>query len=253
MANANKDQKSDQKSKKGTWTEGFGSLVLAVGIALFIRWLFVEAYVIPSGSMLPTLLIRDHIFVNKLIYGIRVPFSKTWIAEFREPTRGEVIVFRFPIEEGTFFIKRVVGVPGDRVEYEDGKLVINGEEVEVRAPSDPDALEWVRDKDLQIGTKDDFVHFEEVLGEHPHSVLLRRGQYHQGTGGEVVIPEDKLLVMGDNRDNSNDSREWGFVPTENVLGRAMFVWLSCEETLPVLSFLCNPLTLRWNRFFDTIE
>ena len=95
------------------WTDGAGSFFLAIGIALFIRWAFMEAYVIPSASMLPTLLIHDHIFVNKLVYGLRVPFSEKWLAHLSEPKRGEVIVFKFPHDKSTFYIKRIIGVPGD--------------------------------------------------------------------------------------------------------------------------------------------
>src|SRR3984957_8861343 len=104
----------DQKRKQ-TSGESLKSLLFAVGIALALRWGLAEAYVIPSGSMLPSLLIHDHIFINKLVYGIRVPFSKTWLIHFREPKRGEVIVFKDPRETGTFLIKRVIGVPGDLI------------------------------------------------------------------------------------------------------------------------------------------
>src|SRR3954463_12361570 len=111
---------------KKYWTEGWGSLAVAVFVALGIRWAFVEAYVIPSGSMLPSLLIQDHIFVNKLVYGVRVPFSKSWLTKFRTPEKGEVIVFKYPEDESTFFIKRVIGVPGDKIAWDGQKLTING-------------------------------------------------------------------------------------------------------------------------------
>ena len=110
---------------KHFWTEGWGSFAVAIGIALVIRWALVEAYVIPSASMLPSLLIHDHIFVNKLAYGIRAPFSENWLTKFREPTRGEVIVFKYPKDMSTFFIKRIVGIPGDKVKFENGILYIN--------------------------------------------------------------------------------------------------------------------------------
>src|ERR1700722_7968836 len=119
--------------KRGSLFSGIGSLLVAVIVALAIRWLFFEAYVIPSGSMLPSLLIQDHIFVNKLIYGLRVPFSKQWMVHFRLPVKGEVIVFRFPEDESTFFIKRVIGVPGDKISWDGNQLTINGEKV----PTEP--------------------------------------------------------------------------------------------------------------------
>ena len=99
------------------WTEGYGSMALAILAALTIRWLLLEAYVIPSGSMLPTLLINDHIFVNKINYGIRAPFSENWIVKFNEPERGEIVVFKYPVDPGTFFIKRIVGLPGDKIKF----------------------------------------------------------------------------------------------------------------------------------------
>lgn len=248
-----KDQadKAKTNNKKGTWSDGIGSLLLAIGVALFIRWALIEAYVIPSGSMLPSLLIHDHIFVNKFVYGLRVPFSKQWLIKFKEPQRGEVLVFRYPQDESTFYIKRIIGVPGDVIRYEDGNLYVNDQKVEKKAPTQDleNSMKWVTDIP---GGQEDYVHFVEMLGEHPHSTLLRRGFYHMNVGPITVEP-DTLFVMGDNRDNSSDSRVWGPVPLENIIGRAMFVWLSCNETLPVLTFLCNPLEVRGERFFHSIH
>ncbi len=253
MALLGSKNKSENKSenKKGTWSDGIGSLLLAVGVALFIRWALIEAYVIPSGSMLPTLLIHDHIFVNKFVYGIRVPFSKQWMFKIKEPQRGEVLVFRYPQDESTFYIKRIIGVPGDTLRYEDGNLYINDQKIEKAAPTEAqtDSMKWVTD--IPGGTED-YVLFTEKLENHPHSTLLRRGFYHMNVGPITVAP-NTLFVMGDNRDNSSDSRVWGPVPMENIIGRAMFVWLSCNETLPVLTFLCNPLEIRGSRFFHSIH
>ncbi len=243
---------------KKYWTEGVGSYAIAILVALTIRWAFMEAYVIPSGSMLPTLLVNDHIFVNKMVYGVRVPFTEKWLYKSGDPQRGEVIVFKYPENEKIFYIKRVVGVPGDRIFYENGKLYINDKLVQRGEPTDlKDEFNWLRDKDLpQFLSKKDLAHWQEQLGEQKYSTLLIKNSPAR-TFGPYQVPQDSYFVMGDNRDNSKDSRLWSpdktFVPRDNLIGRAMFVWLSCDETLPVVTFLCNPLTVRVKRFLHSVH
>lgn len=242
------------RDKRGTWAGAVGSLVGAVLLALTIRWLLVEPYVIPSGSMLPSLLIQDHIFVNKIVYGIRLPFMKKWIVKFGAPQRGDVLIFKYPQDENTFFVKRVIGVPGDKISWSGKELSVNGEKIPVQDSEKRDLFYGLlRDSDL-AGGRDSY----EILDEFPsegkrHPILIKKGNDHE-TFEETVVPNDSLFVMGDNRDNSHDSRFWGFVPMENVLGRAMFVFLSCEESLPIAdNNLCNPAAIRWKRLFHSVK
>ena len=241
------------------WTHGIGSYILAIAVALTIRWAFMEAYVIPSQSMLPSLLIHDHIFVNKSVYGIRIPFSEKWLIEFSKPERGEVIVFKYPRDLGTFYVKRVVGVPGDKIYYENGRLFINDKEMVKTTATEEGPFSYVRDVDLQSGgtmpyeSKVDFEHYIEEIDGRRFNILLRKGDYMGDFYGPVYVPPGQLFVMGDNRNRSSDSRVWNFVPYDYVLGRAMFVWLSCEETLPIVTFLCNPFTVRGTRFFHQVR
>lgn len=243
------------------WTEGPGSFIVAVGLALVVRWALFEAYVIPSTSMLPTLLVHDHIFVNKVLYGVRAPFSERWLVQWSHPKRGEVVVFKHPADKNKYFIKRVLGVPGDRVLYENGNLYVNEQLVEKTIPQKRrEEWQWLRDSDFpgdeEAGGRALYVHWEEHLDKHDYSVLLRK----EGTSnpfGPITVPDGQYLVLGDNRDNSQDSRAWEegsrFVPRQLLIGRASMVWLSCESTLPVVTFLCNPLSLRWSRFLHSVQ
>jgi signal peptidase I len=248
-------QTENKKRKKAKFGEGMGSFILAVCAILAFRWLLFEPYVIPSGSMIPTLLIHDHILVNKFAYGARIPFTKRWLFRNSEPKRGDIVVFRSVEDSGYFMIKRVMGIPGDKIEIgPDGYVKINGE----RLPTTPLAVSEdpasqkpyypVKKGDLDA-PYDKFEFFEEnVMGVHHRSILVKNVERYFDY--PVEVQPDHYFVMGDNRDNSKDSRYWGTLPRENLLGKAMFIWLSCENTLEFLPFLCNPLELRWGRFFN---
>ena len=186
------------KKSKSAIREYAEAIGMALFLALFIRTFIVQAFKIPSGSMIPTLQVGDHILVNKLSYGTRIPFWEKYLIEFKKPQRGDVIVFVFPEDPSKDFIKRVIGIGGDTVEIRGKRVYINN-----RLLEDPHAyFEGDRERMLQI-----------------------RGDF-----GPVRVPEDYLFVMGDNRDRSYDSRFWGFVNIQAVKGKALMVYWSWDGT-----------------------
>ena len=242
-------------SQKGTWRQALSSFAFSILLILAFRWAFFEPYVIPSGSMLPTLLIHDHILVNKFAYGVRVPFTKIWLVRFGLPARGDVVVFNSVEEPGVFLVKRVIGLPGDSIEVNDaGDLVVNGK-VEARAPLSPPQLEdamkgWSGDRATEFS--DEHALATEDLEGRGHVVSVARDRA-RGAEGPFKVPEDHLFMMGDNRDNSADSRVWGPLPATYVLGRANVIWLSCEDTLKQAAQVCDPQTIRWARLFRGVR
>ncbi len=197
-------------------------------IVLLLRAFLVEPFRIPSGSMMPTLLVGDFILVNKFTYGIRMPVTKTKLIELGEPERGDIVVFRFPQNPRLDYIKRVVGLPGDTVRYRDKHLFINGEQMSIELNGQYQAEgSGMRAMGSNIG--------RERLGDVEHSVLINPMKpdfdpMHCNYLGhqEKTIPEGHYLMVGDNRDDSNDGRCWGLVPEENLVGKAFFVWLSWD-------------------------
>lgn len=197
-------------------------------IVLLLRSFLVEPFRIPSGSMMPTLLIGDFILVNKFTYGVRLPVLHNKIVEFGEPKRGDIVVFRFPGNPSVDYIKRVIGLPGDRIQYVNKQIIINGKPVKQTPLMIFQGVGKGRDSTGSSLLSED-------LDTVTHDILIREGQpmpparYVVSEG--VTVPEGHYFVMGDNRDNSNDSRFWGFVPEANLVGRAFFRWMSFDWEL----------------------
>jgi signal peptidase I len=195
--------------KKNAWRENIEAILIAVVIALFIRTFIVQAFKIPSGSMLETLQIGDHILVNKFIYGIKIPFTDGRVLiPFKDPQPGDIVVFEYPEDPSKDFIKRVVAVAGDTVSIADKQLYVNGEPVT----------------------------------DVPYA-MYSRYPTHVDDMSPVKVPENKLFVMGDNRDNSHDSRFWGFVDLSAVKGEAFMIYWSWDR---------DKFGVRWHRIGDLL-
>jgi len=224
------------------WLDWTAGLFPVIAIVFFLRSFLFEPFKIPSGSMIPTLLVGDLILVNKFTYGVRLPVINTKITEGNKPQRGDVMVFRYPPQPNLDYIKRVVGVPGDEVAYLNKHLTINGQAVPEQAVPDffdEDAMRY-------------FKQFEEQLGERSHRLLnnpdvpafvqgasnfaYRENCRYSVEGVVCKVPAGHYFMMGDNRDNSLDSRYWGFVPEANIVGRAFFVWMNFGNLKRIGSF-----------------
>lgn len=195
-----------------------------LAIVLVLRSFLFEPFQIPTGSMIPTLEVGDFILVNKYTYGVRLPVIGTKVAEVNEPKNGEIMVF-IPPHQDEYFIKRVVGIPGDRVRYQDKTLYINGERQNQAFVSQ---IPPVNPRYLQ---------YREKLGEIEH--MIQRNPFRDTRVEEWVVPEGHYFMMGDNRDQSSDSRYWGLVSEENIVGRAVAVWLHKKPGLRLPEFSRN--------------
>ncbi len=200
------------------FARSFFPVILAV---LLLRSFLVEPFRIPSGSMLPTLLAGDFILVDKFRYGLRMPVFHNTIVKLGQPERGDVMVFRFPPDPSKDFIKRVIGLPGDEIEYIDKKLYINGERVNL----DPIGLY----DEPRVPALKGALHFTEELPGASHEILLQSRR--PSRDAQLQVPTGHYFVMGDNRDGSDDSRRWGFVPEHNLVGRAFFIWMSWDSSV----------------------
>ncbi len=211
-----------QMKKKSIIREYVEAILIALLLALFIRTFIVQAFKIPSGSMLPTLQIGDHILVSKFTYVLKNPFTDSALISFSTPENGDIIVFKFPGNPDTDYIKRVIGIAGDRVEIKNKKVYVNGDLFKVQNA-------WHKDKSIQS-----------------------RQQSSRDNYGPVTVPPQSVFVMGDNRDNSNDSRFWGFVNYKAIRGKAFIIYWSWDIQHSPFSFK-RLKSIRWNRLGDTIK
>ena len=211
------------------------SLFPVILVVLLLRSFLVEPFRIPSGSMMPTLLVGDFILVNKFAYGIRLPVADTKIIDVGEPSRGDVMVFRYPKNPSVDYIKRVIGLPGDRIAYYNKQVFVNG------VPAAQEMIEPYQGIGAGVAMSGADVLSEDLQGVH-HQILIDK---NKGTlEGEFVVPDGHYFVMGDNRDNSNDSRYWGFVPEENLVGKAFMIWMNWDSQANGIS---------WERIGNSIK
>jgi len=208
-------------AEKGNWAVEFSrSFFPVILIVLILRSFVVEPFRIPSGSMIPTLLVGDFILVDKRAYGLRSPVGFWKLTEGEAPERGDVAVFRYPLDPSKDFIKRIVGLPGDEIVYRNKVRTINGE----RAPRQPEGV--VRVPQLPGGVVE--IYIEELDGLR-HSIAINPDAGSRDIS--FTVPEGEYFVMGDNRDGSDDSRRWGTVPERNLVGRAFFIWMNWNSAL----------------------
>jgi len=226
------------KNLKGTWLQAIVSFSFPLLLVFCIRCLIVAPFVIPSGSMIPNLLVHDHIVVKKFHYGVRWPYSDRWMIKLNKPLRGDIVVFRFPENHEVFYVKRLIGLPGDQIQIQAGRISVNGVVAELT--------------ESDVKGEKDYFYFMENLDKSKHLVRF----YEPVAGGEIHtyrVPEGKYFFMGDNRDESSDSRVWGFADESLLVGKAWAIWLSCENTLPSMTFVCDPGQMRWNRVFSILN
>jgi signal peptidase I len=219
--------------RQPTWVEYSGSFFPVIALVFFLRSFLWEPFKIPSSSMVPTLLVGDLILVNKYTYGVRLPIINKKVVQLNDPQRGDVMVFKYPKDMSQDYIKRVVGVPGDKIVYENKRLTVNGKAVEYTALDD-----YLDDESLVLKKQ-----YSENLTGVAHRILNddqrptlnqaevsdfphKEGCQYTYEGFSCVVPEGNYFMMGDNRDNSADSRYWGFVPDKNIVGKAFFVWMN---------------------------
>ncbi|MGL1930521.1 MAG: signal peptidase I [Desulfotalea sp.] len=213
---------SEKVKVKSVIREYAEAFIVAIVLALFIRTFVVQAFKIPSGSMLPTLQIGDHLLVNKFIYGIKIPFTGKVLVPISDPERGDIVVFKYPQDPSIDYIKRVIGIGGDKIEIKNKVIYLNDQKM-----NDPNG--YLSDSPLY------------PKGENPRDNL-----------GPIIVPEHKIFVMGDNRDNSYDSRFWGFVDQTAVRGEAFILYWSWDIKKPLLS-VDRWTSIKWSRIANIVD
>jgi len=228
---------------KDPWWVEYGASFFPVILLVFaLRSFVVEPFKIPSGSMIPTLQVGDFILVNKFTYGIRLPVLNKKIIDINEPKKGDVMVFRYPEDPSLDYIKRVIGTPGDKVAYQNKRLTVNGQPIDTTRVDDylhPERLyyskqfvEKANGFEHRTLNDDDAPGFISDASQFPH----RENCLYNNAGVICTVPAGHYFMMGDNRDNSRDSRYWGFVPEENIVGKAFFIWFNFSDLKRIGSF-----------------
>ncbi|MES2104828.1 MAG: signal peptidase I [Pseudomonadota bacterium] len=228
--------------KQPVWIEYSGSFFPVIALVFFLRSFLWEPFKIPSSSMLPTLFVGDLILVNKYTYGIRLPVINKKVIEVNNPQRGDVMVFKYPRNPSLDYIKRVVGVPGDKIVYKNKRLTVNGKEVSYEPM--PDFLDEERlsysqqFKENLTGVQHRILNNEAAptFVNNPFDFPHRDLCSYNSEGFACTVPEANYFMMGDNRDNSEDSRYWGFVPDQNIVGKAFFIWMNLGDLKRIGSF-----------------
>lgn len=240
------EKKKITRSKVVKETKSIGLIILLV---LVFRSVCFEPFKIPSGSMIPTLMIGDFILVNKMSYGLKVPFTHwfgdpVYITEAKNPERGDIIVFKYPQEPSVFYIKRVIGTPGDTIEVKNKVVYVNGE---------PLVHEEIDGKEIMSDMDDKFKgmnlrFFKEKIGKHEHVYQIDDDNYYKTDFEKTTVRPGHFFVMGDNRDFSYDSRFWGFVPHRHIKGKAILVWFSM-----IFPWNDEAFRFRFHRIFTLLD
>lgn len=230
-------RKREQEAQEPALVEYSKSFFPVLFLVFFLRSFLIEPFQIPSGSMIPTLQVGDYIAVNKFSYGVRMPVFRVKLFDVSEPKRGDVVVF-FPPNEERYFIKRLVGLPGDKIRYVNHELFINDEKQSYEELTEAELAEVPGSEEVKLCSYrgDVLKVVKETLGEKVHNMQKCTQPSRVSTNGSWVVPEGHYFMMGDNRDNSRDSRFWGAVPEKNLVGKAFAVWMHWPELASLPSF-----------------